>query len=83
VNPVSENCFPTPVIAMAADCVLVEVDELCSEPLDPDIVVIPGVLVDHVVQAQRGGTICKRVSGSHNRRAVRTSRCPRCLWMFC
>lgn len=44
-----------PVIAMAADCVLVEVDELCSEPFDPDIVVTPGVLVDHIVLAQRGG----------------------------
>jgi len=43
-----------PVIAMAADCVFVEVDELCSKPLDPDIVVTPGVLVDHIVLAQRG-----------------------------
>ncbi len=43
-----------PVIAMAADCVLVEVDELCSEPFDPDIVVTPGVLVDHIVLAQKG-----------------------------
>jgi acetate CoA/acetoacetate CoA-transferase alpha subunit len=40
-----------PVIAMAADTVLVEVDELCSEPLDPDQVVTPGVLVDHIIQA--------------------------------
>jgi acyl CoA:acetate/3-ketoacid CoA transferase alpha subunit len=42
------------VIAMAADCVLVEVDELCSESLDPDIVVTPSVLVNHIVLAQRG-----------------------------
>jgi acetate CoA/acetoacetate CoA-transferase alpha subunit len=43
-----------PVIAMAADCVLVEADELCSDPLDPDQVVTPGVLVDHIVVANEG-----------------------------
>ncbi|MEJ2425993.1 MAG: hypothetical protein P8101_16350 [Candidatus Thiodiazotropha sp.] len=51
MNQVSKNCFPTPVIAMATDSVLVEVDELCREPLDPDIIVTPGVLVDHIVLA--------------------------------
>jgi acetate CoA/acetoacetate CoA-transferase beta subunit len=45
---------------MAADCVLVEVDELCSEPLDPDIVVTPSVLVNHIVLAQRGGNMQAR-----------------------
>lgn len=38
-----------PVMATAADLVIVEADCLTLEPLDPDEVVIPGLFVDYIV----------------------------------
>lgn len=38
------------LMAMAADLVIVEVDELLDKPLDPNCVVVPGVAVDYIVQ---------------------------------
>ena len=38
------------LMAMAADLVIVEVDELLDKPLDPNRVVVPGVAVDYIVQ---------------------------------
>lgn len=37
-----------PVMATAADVVIVETEELCDEPLDPNIVTIPGIFVDYI-----------------------------------
>ena len=37
-----------PVMATAAQTVIVEADEICEEPLDPSVVTIPGVFVDYI-----------------------------------
>ncbi len=37
-----------PVMATAAQTVIVEADEICEEPLDPNVVTIPGVFVDYI-----------------------------------
>lgn len=37
-----------PVMATAAETVIVEADEICDEPLDPNTVTIPGVFVDYI-----------------------------------
>jgi acetate CoA/acetoacetate CoA-transferase alpha subunit len=39
-----------PVMATAADTVIVEADELCDEPLDPNQITIPGVFADYIVR---------------------------------
>ncbi|MBZ8139926.1 acetate CoA-transferase subunit alpha [Rubrivivax gelatinosus] len=42
-----------PLIALAADLVLVEADEIVEAgSIDPDLVMTPGVLVDHIVLAR-------------------------------
>ena len=43
-----------PLIAMAADIVLVEADEIVGAgAIDPDQVITPAALVDYIVQARR------------------------------
>ncbi len=37
-----------PVMATAADTVIVEPDEICDEPLDPNMVTIPGIFIDYI-----------------------------------
>lgn len=37
-----------PVMATAAETVIVEADEISEEPLDPNVVTIPGVFVDYI-----------------------------------
>lgn len=37
-----------PVMATAAQIVIVEADEISEEPLDPNVVTIPGVFVDYI-----------------------------------
>lgn len=37
-----------PVMATAADIVIVEPDEICDEPLDPNMVTIPGIFIDYI-----------------------------------
>ena len=37
-----------PVMATAAQTVIVEADEISEEPLDPNVVTIPGVFVDYI-----------------------------------
>ena len=37
------------VMATAAQTVIVEADEICDEPLDPNIVNIPGIFIDYIV----------------------------------
>lgn len=41
------------VMAMAADIVVVEVEELLDEPLNPNHVIIPGVVVDYIVESKK------------------------------
>ena len=38
------------LMAMAADLVIVEVDEMLETPLNPNSVVVPGIAVDYIVQ---------------------------------
>ena len=40
-------------MAMAADIVVVEVEELLDEPLNPNHVIIPGVVVDYIVESKK------------------------------
>ena len=35
-------------MATAADVVIVEAEELCEEPLNPDEITIPGIFVDYI-----------------------------------
>lgn len=37
------------VMATAAQTVIVEADEICDEPLDPNIINIPGIFIDYIV----------------------------------
>ena len=37
------------VMASAADIVIAEVDHLHNEPLDPNNVIVPGIMVDYIV----------------------------------
>ena len=41
------------VMAMAADIVIVEVEEMIDGALDPNLVVIPGVVVDYIVESNK------------------------------
>ena len=36
-------------MASAADIVIAEVDHLHNEPLDPNNVIVPGIMVDYIV----------------------------------
>lgn len=38
------------VMAMAADTVIVEAEELCPEPLNPAEITIPGIFIDYIVK---------------------------------
>ena len=42
------------VMAMAADVVIVEADSYSETPLNPNEVVIPGVFINYIVQAENG-----------------------------
>lgn len=41
-----------PLVAAAGQVTVVEAEQVTSEPLDPDIVVTPGIYVDHLVPAR-------------------------------
>ena len=41
------------VMASAADIVIAEVDYLHNEPLDPNNVIVPGIMVDYIVAKEK------------------------------
>ncbi len=41
------------LMAMAADLVIVEVEEILDKPLNPNSVVVPGVVVDYVIDGRK------------------------------
>lgn len=41
-----------PIMAMAADTVIVEADVYCEEALNPNEVVIPGIFIDYIVKKE-------------------------------
>ena len=40
---------------MAADVVIVEAENICEEPLDPNNVVVPGIFIDYIVAGGSDG----------------------------
>jgi len=64
-----------PVMAAAGTVTVVEVDEICDEPLDPEFVHTPGVYVDRLVLSRDGGanpvmTVAARRAEANGRRGV-------------
>lgn len=49
-----------PVMALAADTVIVEVGQLVEVgDIDPDEVMVPGIVVDYIVTGEGGNSICR------------------------
>lgn len=44
----------SPLMALACDKVYVEAQELAKEPLQPDLITVPGILVDGIVEVGKG-----------------------------